>query len=156
MKVKCTIRLLVRRCEWHSWYIEREHSFNDCKQTAFSHMLVCPSCQTIWAKFIIEKDRIVWPKAQFCEQCPIISDPWHLVPGSLLVEEGWGVVDESLMEALPPELMLRELELLAKVQGTDSHEQPSIPDPVKPFDLEQCAADAYERAFAPGGSERSP
>src|SRR6266850_1600836 len=122
MKVKCTIRLLVRRCEWHSWYIEREHSFNDCKQTAFSHMLVCPSCQTIWAKFIIEKDRIVWPKAQFCEQCPIISDPWHLVPGSLLVEEGWGVVDESLMEALPPELMLRELELYMKTLKEDSHE----------------------------------
>jgi hypothetical protein len=36
---------------------------------------------------------------------------WHPVPGSLLIEEGLCIIDESLLDALPEPLLKREFTL---------------------------------------------
>src|SRR5205807_5800011 len=100
--------------------IDREHSFSNHQRTAFSHMLVCPSCCQIWARIQIESDVIYWPKSQFCERCKVVPDSWHPVPGSLLIQEGWDTIDESLLDALPPDLLLREYNLTMKALDNGS------------------------------------
>src|ERR1700691_1697357 len=106
MIVKATIRLRnLYTSLWGIWSIEREHSYGNSEHTAISHLLICPACQRIWAKHIIENDTLLWPVAQFCDQCPIIPSILQPVPGSLLVEEGLGLIDESLLNALPLELL---------------------------------------------------
>jgi hypothetical protein len=61
-----------------------------------------------------DDDKYVWPVAQFCELCNE-RDDWIPVPGSLLHEEGWGIIDDSLLAALPEELVRREFLLHIKV-----------------------------------------
>lgn len=92
------------------WTIDREHSFNDNLNSATSQLLVCPACHTIWARLIMVDPQPAWPVAQTCEACTL-SDEWIPVPGSLLVEEGWGIIDDSLLQALPEELLRREFDL---------------------------------------------
>lgn len=98
-------------------YVNRDHSFEDCTYVAKSHALFCPGCQEVWAilRFVDEDE--VWPVAQFCEHCVpsrFIESPWYPVPGSLLVEEGWGVIDEALLAVLPEQLLKREIKLHLK------------------------------------------
>jgi hypothetical protein len=92
---------------------EREHSYNNQLNVAHSRVLVCPVCVASWAVIKIEGSSMVWPEAQLCAYCGV-ADEWMPVPGSLLVEEGWGVIDDSLLEALPEVLLRREFELHLK------------------------------------------
>jgi hypothetical protein len=112
--VSATITLIGKDYGPYTWKIEREHSFNGQLNTAASYMLVCPGCQRIWAKHIIEGHDLLYPRAQFCDMCNIVPDGWHPVPGSLLIEEGWGVIDDSLLAAMPADLLEREYNLHTK------------------------------------------
>jgi hypothetical protein len=51
--------------------------------------------------------------AQFCEDCNE-RDEWVPVPGSIFSEEGWGIIDDSLLAVLPEELIAREFYLHIK------------------------------------------
>jgi hypothetical protein len=93
-------------------WVHREHNFS-FGHVATSCLLVCPACRRSWAELKFVDDSFVWPRSQFCEQC-WHTDEWHPVPGSLFVEEGWGVIDDSLLKALPDDLLLREFNLHLK------------------------------------------
>jgi hypothetical protein len=108
--INATISLLSPSGSWKTWHICREPSFGNEDHVVVSWAFFCPLCQTIWAKHLILGDLKVWPRAQFCEECPE-WDTWHPVPGSLLLEEGIGLIDESLLESLPEELIKREFNL---------------------------------------------
>lgn len=103
--------------EWLVTRVHREHSFHQQTHVAKSHALFCPACQEVWAilKFEDDDDDYVWPVAQFCEHHKpeglTKQSGWFPVPGSILVEEGWGVIDDSLLRALPKELLRREFDL---------------------------------------------
>ncbi len=100
-----------------TYIVEREHSFQghaDGWYVAKSHCLYCPLCQQIWATLKFTDDTLVWSRDQICEGCFIVKDEWMPVPGSLLVEEGYGVIDTALLDALPDELLKREVELHLK------------------------------------------
>lgn len=98
-------------------YIHREHSFQglhpDGWHVACSRILVCPACWEAWALLKFVDDTYAWPIPQFCGSCqpPTREHGWYPVPGSLLVEEGWGVIDTALLNALPAELVRREFDL---------------------------------------------
>lgn len=99
-----------------SWTIEREHSFRgqgDGWHEAQSVMFVCPKCLKHWATLRFHGDELIWPRAQTCESC-LVNDEWLPVPGSLLEEIGWGVIDTSLLNALPEVLLKREFALHLK------------------------------------------
>jgi hypothetical protein len=109
MMIKATIELPE---ESHAIFqIEREHSFGAAGHTARSYCLVCPSCLSIWAKFRMEGDPFCWPVAQFCRRCPVFADGLRPVPGSLLIQHGLDTIDDSLLLALPEELLIREFTL---------------------------------------------
>lgn len=97
-----------------SFVIHREHSFGQPGEppghVAHSHCLFCPGCQGVWAWLKIHGETLTWPVAQSCAQCKI-TDPWMPVPGSILAEEGWGLVDTALLSALPEPLLQREFVL---------------------------------------------
>jgi hypothetical protein len=97
-----------------SWKFMREHSFANHSHSASSYMLVCPICNTIWAKHIMADQSLVWPYAQFCECCDVYADRLRPVPGSLLIQHGLDTIDESLLEALPTDLLIREYDLHIK------------------------------------------
>lgn len=104
------------------WAIEREHSFpgqGDGWHEAKSYSLHCPRCGSRWADVIFAGETLVWPVAQTCESCQV-EDEWMPVPGSLLVEEGYGVIDTALLAALPEELVRREFQLHLKAYGYDT------------------------------------
>jgi hypothetical protein len=69
-------------------------------------------------------EHICWPVAQFCETCQtsptglLVKSDWCPVPGSLLVEEGWGVIDTALLNALPDSLVTREFNLHLRAYST--------------------------------------
>lgn len=112
------IKLRDKWGEFQSYYVHREHSYHEQTHVAHSHMLVCPACRDQWAELKFVQDRLVFPRAQFCEGCRLnIHDlnetdrGWYPVPGSLFVEEGWGVIDDSLLRVLPDELVQREFRL---------------------------------------------
>ena len=96
------------------WEIERWFSFADSTKVAVSHCLICPACGRTWATLSFPDDRLIWPRAAFCG-CLNYRDDWLPVPGSLLVEEGYGAVDDQLLLALPPDLLRREFDLHMKV-----------------------------------------
>jgi len=104
--------------DWLCLPVHRHHSFGSDTYLAKSHALFCPSCQTVWAILKFVDDTEVWPVAQFCENCDpkasVLYSPWYPVPGSLLVEEGWGVIDESLLAVLPEQFLKREFNLHLK------------------------------------------
>jgi hypothetical protein len=108
--VKATITLGSR-----TWEIEREGSFANSTHSAYSYCLVCPSCTRVWASHRLSGDRLLWPRAGFCEDCPSSVDNLRPVPGSILVQEGLDVIDDALVEALPLELLKREYDLHTKV-----------------------------------------
>lgn len=101
-----------------SFAIHREHSFGRPGEPpgylAKSHCLFCPRCQRLWATLAIQGEFLIWPVAQTCSECQI-SDEWMPVPGSLLAEEGFGVIDLELLWALPEPLLRREFDLHLKV-----------------------------------------
>jgi len=111
-----TQKIALNQGEWASWYVHRDHAFCDQTHVAKSHALFCPSCQEIWAILHFVDEREIWPVAQFCEHCRPSRDDytWYPVAGSILVEEGYGVVDDSLLAGLPPELIKREFDLHIK------------------------------------------
>ena len=113
-------QLIQLGIQWtSSQYVHREHSFADHSHVAHSHSLICPKCETTWARlvFLNSEDSFVWPESQFCERCNI-KDSWHPVPGSLFIEEGWGVIDDSLLDVLPQTLLIREFHLTLKAYET--------------------------------------
>lgn len=96
------------------YFIHREHSFTGHDSNgwyeAHSEILVCPRCHKSWAELLFVDDQDWWPTSAYCEQCNV-KDDWHPVPGSILVEEGYGVIDTALLAALPKELVEREFKL---------------------------------------------
>lgn len=105
------------------WEIEREHSFADETHSARSYCLVCPICLTVWARHKIENDcEFLWPYAQFCEHCTPLPDRLRPVPGSLLIQHGLDTIDDSLLDALPPDLLMREFLLTLKAYDDGSLE----------------------------------
>jgi len=92
------------------YHVERHHSFSNSTHVAVSTILVCPACTRTWAMLLLEGDTFAWPRSAFCG-CISYADEWHPVPGSILIEEGWGVIDDSLLAALPDELVKREFQL---------------------------------------------
>lgn len=96
------------------WEIEREHSFADETHVAYSYLLCCPLCSRIWFRHILRESSFVWPRAGFCEQCAVTPDRLRPVPGSILIQEGLDLIDDQLLEALPPELLKREFDLHIK------------------------------------------
>lgn len=95
-------------------FIQREHSFGNPGElpgyVAQSHCLVCPSCNVIWARLSLDPEVLCWPRAQFCQDCNIWPSEWCPVPGSLLIEEAFGLIDTELLRALPLELLKREFD----------------------------------------------
>jgi hypothetical protein len=116
---------VINRPSWRVWEISREHAYANESRTAVSHALVCPACGQIWARHIIKHDTFCWPKAQFCERCDeVYPDSWHPVPGSLFINEGFDTIDDSLLAALPLDLLKREFTLTEKAIANgniDSH-----------------------------------
>lgn len=100
--------------------IEREHSFHgssgELGHVAHSTFLVCPKCRLVWATLQFPDEPFGWPVAAFCRSHEY-RDSWHLVSGSILTEEGWGVIDDALLDGLPPSLVKREFELHMKAYG---------------------------------------
>lgn len=118
MKIKAQIILGDR-----FWEIEREHSFANEGHSARSYCLVCPSCLQVWARHkIVDEPDFLWPYAQFCEFCSPLPDRLRPVPGSLLIQHGIDTIDDSLLDALPPELILREVLLTLKAYDNGSLE----------------------------------
>ena len=95
------------------WQIGRHHSFAGETHVAISHILVCPACTRVWALLQFLDEPFAWPRAAFCG-CVHHADEWHPVPGSLLCEEGYGTIDDSLLSALPDSLIQREFQLHLK------------------------------------------
>lgn len=102
---------------------------------AYSILLICPRCKQYWAELTFEGDKDSWPRSAYCEHCAVV-DKWHPVPGSVFVEEGWGVIDTTLLNTLPDWLVKREFNLHMR-----TYEQLAS----SPFHLEepnQCAEDS--------------
>ena len=115
MKINCIIALQRRASpggggEWRTFGIVREHNFGNEDHVARSALLVCPKCHWMWAKILIENEPYAWQRTAFCAWCNQ-SNLWCPVPGSLLSEEGLGLIDENLLAALPLELVKREFAL---------------------------------------------
>jgi len=105
--------------DWAISYVHRKHSFGGDPPTheAKSHALFCPSCHIVWAVLRFVGEEEVWPVGQFCQLHQVQrtrKSEWCPVPGSILVEEGWGVIDEALLFALPEPLLRREFDLHIK------------------------------------------
>jgi hypothetical protein len=111
------------------WDFMREHSFSNHMNSASSYMLVCPTCHTIWAKHIIKDYSLVWPYPQFCDRCDVYADRLRPVPGSLLIQHGLDAIDESLLEALPTELLIREYDLHIKALDNGNLESRDFSSP---------------------------
>ena len=97
--------------QWQGFHVHRNHSFGGDTHEAKSHALFCPSCKEVWAVLRFLDENEVWAVNQFCEHCKPereLEAVWHPVPGSILVEEGWGLIDEALLYALPEPLVKRE------------------------------------------------
>lgn len=87
-----------------------------------SGLLVCPICCELWAKLSIEGSGVYEPRMVSCLRCQWHHQGYeflHPVPGSLLDNPTAGGVDWEMLEALPPILLQRELELTLK--AWDSH-----------------------------------
>ena len=98
--------------------VERWHSFSNATHVACGEALVCPRCAKVWAVLALEGEEEVWARSQSCGECRHRWD-WCPVPGSLLVEEGYGVIDDSLLAALPFELVEREFKLHLEAYADD-------------------------------------
>lgn len=97
-----------------SWTtVHREHSFGNQGHVAHSELLVCPRCHSVWGKLLFNDEQAAWAVAASCEACNF-SHPFHPVPGSILTEEGFGVIDDSLLAKLPEALLRREFDLHMK------------------------------------------
>ena len=103
------------------WEVSREHAYggNPAGRVAYSHILYCPRCCKQWAALYFPDEKDCWPRGQFCADCGVVGD-WNPIAGSLLVEEGYGVIDESLLAALPIPLLRREFELTLKAYSNES------------------------------------
>lgn len=113
------IRTQMVMVEGKTYYLHRNHAFPghtlDGWHVASSQILVCPTCWEPWAVLKFVDDQQAWPTAQFCRSCsPPADNNWYPVPGSILVEEGWGVIDTALLAALPEDLLRREFNLHMK------------------------------------------
>lgn len=99
--------------DYNTWIVRtvhREHAFGNQGHVAYSRLLVCPKCHEVWAKLLILEEPYAYAVGASCERCGV-SDKMHPVPGSILTEEGFGVIDDSLLDKLPPELVAREFRL---------------------------------------------
>ena len=82
-----------------------------------SVLLVCPRCHKTWAKILIDGDWEAWPVGASCQACDWQgNDPGGThVPGSVLRSTSTNeLTDWTLLEALPVELLKRELDLHMK------------------------------------------
>lgn len=75
-------------------------------------LLVCPACQRAWAS-LSYLDRRQWhyPIPAFCVDCPF--EDWRgNIPGSLLLNYGYGhTYDTELLERMPEPLLRREFNI---------------------------------------------
>lgn len=112
MTLREQIISLDSRCPEDGVYrLEREHSWEvefGSYHVAVSHCLFCPACGRIWATLSFPDETLIWPRAAFCAHCSRFAGAWDPTPGSLLYEEGWGVIDVALLAALPSVLVRRE------------------------------------------------
>lgn len=109
----------LREGDPNHWNVERQLSWESDGtgyHVARSMALVCPTCGSRWAILRMENEEDTWPVAAFCTKHPKIRE-WQPVPGSILVEVGYGVIDEPLLAKLPLELLKREFELHLKAYG---------------------------------------
>lgn len=95
-----------------SWTFPREHSWQNQYggwHSANSWLFTCPGCTKQWAFLQVSHDKEMWPIAVYCQDCAIPRQHFLLgPPGSLLHPIGARIIDEALLEALPPELLQRE------------------------------------------------
>lgn len=90
---------------------------------------ICPICQNIWARLRYEKFAPTQTAEMPCERCPPPTGwPYRQqnVPGSLIWRfvspfEGDVYLDEVLIEALPPDLLQRELNLHIKAYQNEQY-----------------------------------
>lgn len=81
---------------------------------AYSRVMFCPVCLTLWAKLTIEGHRIYAPEMVSCTACDWKSDE-HPVPGSLIdYDLTVSGIDVELLYTLPQDLLEREFQLTLK------------------------------------------
>jgi hypothetical protein len=81
----------------------------------YSGLMVCPECCQIWAKLTIEGEPFYEARSIPCVNHPTHSHPdLRPVPGSLLDNPTCNGIDESLLAALPEDLLRREFDLHLK------------------------------------------
>lgn len=78
----------------------------------------CPACQRVWATIRYQPDKLVYPDAVVCEHCDATCSR-GTVPGSLFKDYDDQETSESLVRALPFELLLREFHLQLKAISND-------------------------------------
>ena len=79
-----------------------------------SRLLVCPRCRSTWATVLVEGDLDAFATTASCYPCNWSNELFN-VPGSILWStETNELTDWTLLEALPMELVKRELELHLK------------------------------------------
>jgi hypothetical protein len=82
-----------------------------------SRLLVCPRCRSTWATVLVEGDLDAFPVTAGCYPCNWSNELFN-IPGSILWStETNELTDWTLLEALPMELVKRELELHLKAFG---------------------------------------
>jgi hypothetical protein len=133
VKIKRTLFI-----EGSYYQIEQEHSFRgydfDGWYSVWSVALVCPGCVRVWAMLTVAEAQRHVAVNQYCARCRPAKDEHWLVknapPGSILHEEGLGVIDTALLEALPDVLLKREFELhLASLERELQREETSPQEP---------------------------
>ena len=112
LKVKCWVSIEGTGGGW----IEKGATQNG--YILRSRLLVCPRCRATWATVLVEGDLDAFPVTAGCYPCNW-SNALFTVPGSILWStETNELTDWTLLEALPMELVKRELELHLKVYET--------------------------------------
>jgi hypothetical protein len=108
-KVRCWVAIegtgggWIEKLKWQNGYLLR------------SRLLVCPRCRSTWATVLVEGDLDAFPVTAGCYPCNWSNELFN-VPGSILWStETNELTDWTLLEALPMELVKRELELHLKV-----------------------------------------
>lgn len=95
--------------------VQREHAWKTSDEgytSAWSHVLVCPVCLRQWAFLHLTGDTEYVISSAYCEKHTPADYHWtDGVPGSVLLEIGFGSIDEPLLAVLPREMLLREFRL---------------------------------------------
>lgn len=105
-------QIIEIKLEWNPRTIDREIYQNG--YLISSGVLVCPTCKSTWAELTIEGDPIYVPRMVSCEYCQWFNEISEF-PGTLLFNQDSNEdTDWGLLEALPEDLLKRELNLHLK------------------------------------------